>query len=1302
MAQDEISSYLSRVVVAARELEEKVSEGQLEKAEGAFLLRVKGIRTSYLISKQGLQEVSDGQELSVTPDVTLTYSTPAVFWKVVRGELSGQAAVFSGKVGFKGNIGKAKLLEKWFKAVKAESSLLVKHDALRDPVPLSQWEDDEVAEDCRVCKKDFNVYRRRHHCRMCGLVVCASCSREKLLGSRACDVCYRVNTNKGASNNKALSGQTESPVLTEDSEIVEALKLRITGLEKELLGQDRRYFYSRADLLRLAVNSVHKLLILLALATYLGFAHIVALAVVTRYPASISVPSLSFLVDAFSGSMGKVDLTLVGGGVHLASESAKNSICSDDSSSQLSGSDNSSMLGGDPLIGCGEPVTDISVALPHMAISTYWAVMCIALLLVWIHHKITKGNVQRRLKTFMLAAVVIFGLKYTRRIARRLPEAESDALWSYVYRLLAPFAHRSILELKGLWVKFGQFSSSRADVMPQPFIDEFSKLQDAVPPSEWSSVRDIIERELGKKVNDAFGSVEETALASASIAQVHVGKLKDGTKIVVKVQHPDVDRLMLGDLQDINTIVSLVAWFDGEFNFRPIFKEWTNEVKKELDFCNEAENLRRIHSAMAKSGLDVVIPELVEGFTTRCVLVMKFCEGFKVTDVDALERASMDREEVMRVLCESFAHQVHIEGLFNADPHPGNLLIQVKPGVNGGPSTATPVILDWGLAKLLPHRLRIAFSQFVYAASEMDYVMMLKSFDSMGIKLNRADPMEDMTNIRFLMRDTAPPDEARAETKRFARVMVKRRAAGKRNPVDAYPGDVIFFMRLIQLLHGLGSRLHCKSPYMAIMAPYAQRALIEEVPAHLHSTSVIYPTPVLSPLDEKVRSLLKQLVADGEVRGCQVCVMQRDKVLVNCCVGTQGPVDPRPVTPSTVFCVFSVTKLAAGVALLKCVDQGLAAGGLDTLVTSFWPAFGQNGKETTTLRHILTHSTGLQHAMPSSPNPERLCDWKLIQQCLEEAVPVWTPGEKSTYHYFTFGWLVAACVERLAKMPFAEYLRKEVWIPLEVSDEAFVGDVSTAGGAGAAPERVATIENSMFKDSFGKSIEEEQVEVETGMEKTFLHMIADAIRDEDPAEGAALQELGGKLRHKEYLLDPRIFNSRQIQESCIPAANGLFTARALAALSSNLMGSLEGNVGGILRKDTVDVMRRLSSRDVSALHRLFGLPDRSRFGLGCQLFGFKESQESADADALALRNASDGTGALPNGINGVGKAKRRTRFSGFGHTGVGGSACIVDAVTGTSFAMVTNRIKVGRKATSAVYNLVCQELGMGEPSQLFG
>ncbi|CAN0464708.1 unnamed protein product, partial [Ectocarpus sp. 12 AP-2014] len=602
--------------------------------------------------------------------------------------------------------------------------------------------------------------------------------------------------------------------------------------------------------------------------------------------------------------------------------------------------------------------------------------------------------------------------------------------------------------------------------------------------------------------------------------------------------------------------------------------------------------------------------------------------------------------------------------------------------------------------------------RFIYAGCEHDFVSMLIAFEEIGIKLNRFDPAEDMHNIRFLLRDTQPASEAKKDAVQFHRRIAKKRGRGLKNPVDAYPGELLFFLRVHVLLRGLAARLQVRQRYMDIMAPYATKALREMVPAEERATQALYPSPVLSLVEIKVRKLLEGLVERGQITGCQVCVIYRGQTLVDLCAGTQGPVDPRPVRPSTLFCVFSAGKAVCSTAVHLLADRGLLR--YDQRLSELWPEFASNGKLTTTVRHVLTHSTGLQHAFPDKATFDKVCDWGEVQRTLEEAHPAWPPGSRASYHYFTFGWLVAAVVERVAGVPFGKFVRDEIATPLGLEDSFFMGGLSACGveasriahvehkfkipgrsgvglgskdgsesaaGAGATKQEAAdggssttatttsNTDSSSSSSGGGGGFSRKSVAAVVGPEPSLdssqhaagddvivgtedidegldedgaprlglLATMASALMEEDPDEGAAIDGLARKLAGREYFLDPRVFNYPQMRDACIPAANGHMTAKALATLYDNFLGSLGLNsnanvktsssgrrrvVAGpstatpaiapgkpppLLCRARVNEMRAYQVKESSSLHLFFGLPMGGvRYSLGYQMFGFRE------------------------------------------------------------------------------------------------
>jgi ubiquinone biosynthesis protein len=282
--------------------------------------------------------------------------------------------------------------------------------------------------------------------------------------------------------------------------------------------------------------------------------------------------------------------------------------------------------------------------------------------------------------------------------------------------------------------------SSRADFVPAAYIRELSKFQDQTEATPWNEVERMLPARLLKELTD----IEKTPLASASIGQVHTARLKStNQKVVIKVQHPHARTLLTDDFRSLKIICRIIAWMEPDYSFMEILmSEWATEARKELNFCHEAEHLREAHSELKKLiptsrhliytssddlkvPFQIEVPLPIEELSNQTVLVMNFCEGCRVNDFEQIGRWGLSRTAIMDGISQAFAHFMYCSAIFNADPHPGNIL--VRPGTTCADddkqnSGFTLVLLDWGLAKRLPEQKRLAFCQMVYAAATFDYV----------------------------------------------------------------------------------------------------------------------------------------------------------------------------------------------------------------------------------------------------------------------------------------------------------------------------------------------------------------------------------------------------------------------------------------------------------------------------------------------------------------------------------------------------------------------------------------------------
>jgi predicted unusual protein kinase regulating ubiquinone biosynthesis (AarF/ABC1/UbiB family) len=227
------------------------------------------------------------------------------------------------------------------------------------------------------------------------------------------------------------------------------------------------------------------------------------------------------------------------------------------------------------------------------------------------------------------------------------------------------------------FIKLAQLLSTRADLLPQPYLDALARLQDNVGPFSYEEVEQIVSDELGVRISKAFEEFEQTPMAAASLGQVHAATMRDGRAVVVKVQRPGIREIIVKDLEVLNDIA---AFFDSHtemgkrYEFQGILNELRKSLLRELDYRQEARNLT-IFAENLKEFEVLVVPLPVEGFTTSRVLTMDFVKGKKITALSPLGWIDLDGYMLAEQLFHAYLKQILVDGFFHADPHPGNVFL---------------------------------------------------------------------------------------------------------------------------------------------------------------------------------------------------------------------------------------------------------------------------------------------------------------------------------------------------------------------------------------------------------------------------------------------------------------------------------------------------------------------------------------------------------------------------------------------------------------------------------------------------
>ncbi len=227
------------------------------------------------------------------------------------------------------------------------------------------------------------------------------------------------------------------------------------------------------------------------------------------------------------------------------------------------------------------------------------------------------------------------------------------------------------------FIKLGQLLSSRSDLLPQPFLDALSRLQDQVEPFPFAQVEEIVCAELGVRMSKAFSDFDNVPLAAASLGQVHRAVLRDGREVAVKVQRPNIRQTILDDLdafEEVATLLDKHTDIGRRIGFRDLVEEFRRTLLRELDYRREAFNLITLGNNL-KEYPRLLVPQPVEDYSTSRVLTMDYVKGTKVTDLTPLARIDNDGRVLADDLCRAYLDQILVDGFLHADPHPGNLLV---------------------------------------------------------------------------------------------------------------------------------------------------------------------------------------------------------------------------------------------------------------------------------------------------------------------------------------------------------------------------------------------------------------------------------------------------------------------------------------------------------------------------------------------------------------------------------------------------------------------------------------------------
>lgn len=444
------------------------------------------------------------------------------------------------------------------------------------------------------------------------------------------------------------------------------------------------------------------------------------------------------------------------------------------------------------------------------------------------------GNLTRKFKSAKrLQQIINVFLKYgfgqvidQIQLGRYIPfkkRLRSFGIWPALKGPTVPERLRlAFSELGPTFIKLAQLLSSRPDLITSQYADEFKKLQDEVPAFDFNEAKKIIQEELKMPLNDIFINFVNIPIAAASIAQVHEATLFDGTKVVVKVQRPEIKEIIESDLNILFTIARLLLKYIPEsrfFNPTGIIEEFSKTVAKELDFIAESRNCMRIKNDF-KNNPDVYIPKVYPELTTQKVLVMEMIEGVRIDNIKAIDQMGLDRVRLSKIGIDAYFKQILENGFFHADPHPGNILVRPDGVI---------CFLDFGIVGSVSDELREIMANTFIAIIKKDFDSLIDQYIELGIVPDDIDvyafKRDFKTDIRDLLEPLYGLKLQQINFAQYVETLVRLATKYKLR----IPSDLLLIDKTLLVLENLARQLNPELDFIAEAEPYASKIAMKQL-----------------------------------------------------------------------------------------------------------------------------------------------------------------------------------------------------------------------------------------------------------------------------------------------------------------------------------------------------------------------------------------------------------------------------------------------------------------------------------------
>jgi predicted unusual protein kinase regulating ubiquinone biosynthesis (AarF/ABC1/UbiB family) len=443
------------------------------------------------------------------------------------------------------------------------------------------------------------------------------------------------------------------------------------------------------------------------------------------------------------------------------------------------------------------------------------------------------GPLRRIIKAHWVTLLVIASYLSVKFQARFRSPAAIERLLEHKHHRNARRIERTLVQLQGLFIKVGQLISIMTNFLPEAFRHELEGLQDQVPPRRYEDIEERLREEYGGRApEEVFAEFSPTPVASASIAQVHRATLKSGERVAVKVQYPDIEALVRADLRTLRRIFHIIEYFVPYRGLDQVYREIRETILAELDFHSEAENLGKI-AANFTGRTDVGFPKVWGDYSTQRILVTDWIDGVRVGDIAGLEARGIDRTALATLVVHAYCKQIFTDGVYHADPHPGNILVQKDE--KGAPRI---VFIDFGAVCSVSQAMRDGMVQFLQGAVSRDTARLVDAMKQMGFIAKNADPMvydrvveffHDRFQEELQIESFNLKDVKFDPTKGLENIAdLRKMDISLRDVTDSFhvPKQWIMLERTVLLLMGLCTELDANMSPPAVIRPYLEEFVL--------------------------------------------------------------------------------------------------------------------------------------------------------------------------------------------------------------------------------------------------------------------------------------------------------------------------------------------------------------------------------------------------------------------------------------------------------------------------------------------